>query len=167
MGDITIISGADGPPGLDGRTVLSGQGAPSNTLGANDDFYLDLTTYALYGPRTNGAWPTPPTSLIGPAGPVSSGNKRFISANDIVQAGDGVILADMRGGSIVLTLPVLLTDVDVTVKDLYGAVDGTVVLTILGTLDGVLNPTLPLIAVQSGWARLIYTASINSWSLVG
>lgn len=65
----TPISGVDGADGADGTTTHNGSGAPSNGLGANGDFYID-TDYpqTLYGPKASGAWPTPGTSMIGPAG---------------------------------------------------------------------------------------------------
>ncbi|MEO6977358.1 MAG: hypothetical protein ABI113_03235, partial [Mucilaginibacter sp.] len=37
-------------------TILNGTGAPANTLGNNGDFYLDVNTYLLYGPKASGAW---------------------------------------------------------------------------------------------------------------
>lgn len=53
--------GDDGDPGpkgfrsRDGNTVLHGTGAPADTLGGVDDFYVDLTTKTLYGPK-KAAW---------------------------------------------------------------------------------------------------------------
>jgi hypothetical protein len=59
--------GDTGPAGADGKTVLSGSGAPGAGLGTNGDFYIDTTADAIYGPKTAGDWGTP-TSIIGPAG---------------------------------------------------------------------------------------------------
>jgi hypothetical protein len=53
-----------GTDGADGKTVLSGSGAPSAGLGVNGDFYIDTVAAAIYGPKTAGAWGSP-TSLIG------------------------------------------------------------------------------------------------------
>lgn len=50
------------------RMVIVGTGAPADTQGQNNDFYLDAQALMLYGPRTNGQWPLPPVSLTGPAG---------------------------------------------------------------------------------------------------
>lgn len=61
------FSGPQGSTGIDGRTVLSGVSAPSSALGANGDFFIDTTAYALYGPKTAGSWGSP-VSLIGPTG---------------------------------------------------------------------------------------------------
>jgi hypothetical protein len=37
-------------------SLLSGHGAPANSLGATTDFYLDEDNDRLYGPKTAGAW---------------------------------------------------------------------------------------------------------------
>lgn len=52
--------------GVPGRTILSGSSDP--TGGGEGDFFLDVRTYTLYGPKTNGTWGNP-ISLIGPRGP--------------------------------------------------------------------------------------------------
>lgn len=65
--------GAPGTPGTDGKSVLNGTGVPSNALGNDGDFYIDTATTDLYGPKAAGVWPTPPVSLIGPAGPPGPG----------------------------------------------------------------------------------------------
>ena len=57
--------GADGLAGSDGRTILSGSGAPT-TQGEDGDFYLDTAASSIYGPK-NVTWPAG-VSLIGPAG---------------------------------------------------------------------------------------------------
>ena len=54
------------------NTILHGTGVPSSSLGANGDFYIDLNTYNMYGPKSSGRW-SAPTSLKGAqgvAGPV-------------------------------------------------------------------------------------------------
>lgn len=60
-------TGATGAAGADGRTWLSGAGAPDSGLGVDGDFYLDTSASAYYGPKTAGSWGSP-TSLVGPAG---------------------------------------------------------------------------------------------------
>lgn len=67
----TGATGATGPAGADGRTILSGTTAPSSSLGANGDFYVNTSTSMLYGPKASGAWPAG-VSLIGPAGAVGA-----------------------------------------------------------------------------------------------
>ena len=63
----TGATGATGAAGVDGRTVLSGSGVPSVGVGANGDFFIDTTSWVIYGPKTAGAWPGG-ASLVGPAG---------------------------------------------------------------------------------------------------
>jgi len=53
--------------GADGRSVLSGSGAPSGGAGVNGDFYINTATSDIYGPKTGGGWGSP-TSLIGATG---------------------------------------------------------------------------------------------------
>ena len=54
-----------GPPGPPGKSILSGSGVPSNTLGTDGEFYIDTDSYGLYGPKTSGTWPSPPFDLGG------------------------------------------------------------------------------------------------------
>jgi hypothetical protein len=63
-----IITGDQGPPGVRGNSVLYGYGPPALSTGIDDDFYIDLRTALMYGPKAGGAWP-PGFSLIGPVGP--------------------------------------------------------------------------------------------------
>jgi hypothetical protein len=63
--------GQQGNPGADGRGILSGLGAPSSSTGVNGDFYIDLTTPRLYGPKASGAWGAG-KSLVGDPGPTGS-----------------------------------------------------------------------------------------------
>ncbi|BDM70600.1 hypothetical protein HEK616_40870 [Streptomyces nigrescens] len=47
-----------GPAGADGRTILSGTSAPASGMGATGDFYIDTSSWTIYGPKTSGAWPS-------------------------------------------------------------------------------------------------------------
>ncbi|SHF28166.1 hypothetical protein SAMN05443144_10729 [Fodinibius roseus] len=51
--------GADGQDGQDGSQIHSGSGAPDGSLGAVGDFYLDKSSYELYGPKTGDGWESP------------------------------------------------------------------------------------------------------------
>ncbi|WP_197675077.1 collagen-like domain-containing protein [Halopseudomonas salegens] len=65
------LPGPPGPQGLqgeNGRTILSGTGAPVDTQGNDGDLFYDQSVSMLYGPKTAGSWPAG-VSLIGPAGP--------------------------------------------------------------------------------------------------
>ncbi len=65
-------NGTNGTNGSDGRTILSGAGVPNATLGQNGDFYLNVTSTELYGPKSSTATWGSPTSLIGPTGNTGS-----------------------------------------------------------------------------------------------
>jgi hypothetical protein len=56
-----------GPAGTNGKTMLSGTNAPTADVGADGDFYLNVSTSTLYGPKAGGAWPAG-VSLVGPQG---------------------------------------------------------------------------------------------------
>ena len=56
-----------GATGADGTKIFSGQGAPATTLGRNGDFYIDLTTSNMYGPKADAGWGAP-YSLRGTSG---------------------------------------------------------------------------------------------------
>lgn len=57
-----------GDTGQAGATILNGTGAPSNTIGVTNDFYVDLITQTVYGPKTSGAWPLSGVTLKGTKG---------------------------------------------------------------------------------------------------
>ena len=95
--------GADGLAGSDGRTVLSGSGAPT-TQGEDGDFYLDTATSTLYGPK-NVTWPAG-VSLIGPAGAdgagipsISEGDSGKVLAVKSDESGAEWVNAPSGGGS--------------------------------------------------------------------
>ncbi|WER47483.1 hypothetical protein CupriaWKF_08030 [Cupriavidus sp. WKF15] len=62
-----------GSPGSGGGTVLTGVGAPGNNIGADGDYYLDTSTWTLYGPKANGQWPAG-VALVGQPGSGSGGS---------------------------------------------------------------------------------------------
>jgi hypothetical protein len=64
-------TGKTGARGIPGTSVLSGVGTPSIELGKVGDFYLDTSTYKLYGPKNNIDWGVP-KDLVGPQGPSGS-----------------------------------------------------------------------------------------------
>ena len=49
--------------------IRYGVGSPSPTIGFDGDFYVDTSTYVIYGPRVAGNWGVG-QSLVGPPGPV-------------------------------------------------------------------------------------------------
>lgn len=51
--------GSQGPAGEDGSQIHSGSGAPAGSLGEVGDYYLDKSSYELYGPKTGSGWGSP------------------------------------------------------------------------------------------------------------
>ena len=49
----------NGTNGKNGSTILSGTTAPTLNIGEIGDYYLNKSTYDLYGPKTNDSWGTP------------------------------------------------------------------------------------------------------------
>ena len=68
----TLLIGATGADGADGKTIQNRTGTPNGVVsGAVGDFYLNTSTYILYGPKTSSSsttWPTSGTLLIGAVG---------------------------------------------------------------------------------------------------
>jgi hypothetical protein len=61
-------AGLNGTNGANGNTVLFGTTNPSNSAnGANGDFYINTTTWYIFGPKASNVWPSG-TSLIGDTG---------------------------------------------------------------------------------------------------
>lgn len=50
------------------NTILSGHSAPPDAVGSIGDFWLNLDTYVLTGPKQGDKWPKAGQELIGPAG---------------------------------------------------------------------------------------------------
>ena len=60
------LKGSAGVNGTNGTMIYSGTTVPSATIGLVGDFYIDLTTGVLYGPKTTTGWGSG-ISLIGSA----------------------------------------------------------------------------------------------------
>ena len=50
------------------NTILNGRGAPTNAVGIDGDFYIDIRSLLIFGPKSKGKWPAP-RNLQGPTGP--------------------------------------------------------------------------------------------------
>lgn len=64
---VSCKKGDNGKDGVNGNTILSGMEAPNASLGNTGDFYIDLATSVLYGPKTAGGWGSG-SPLKGPEG---------------------------------------------------------------------------------------------------
>ena len=72
----------NGTNGKNGSTILSGTTAPTLNIGEIGDYYLNKSTYDLYGPKTSDSWGTP-INLKGREG--SNG-----TAGSKIHAGSGI-----------------------------------------------------------------------------
>lgn len=52
------LKGTDGQDGADGSQIFSGTTAPDASLGDPGDYYLNISNFDLYGPKTEGGWDT-------------------------------------------------------------------------------------------------------------
>ncbi len=79
--DLSVLRGPAGAPGAAGPagaqgargySLLSGAGPPPPGLGQDGEFYIDVATTQMYGPKAEGVWGSPtnltwPSSLSDPA----------------------------------------------------------------------------------------------------
>lgn len=72
------VAGPVGPAGANGSVIYSGNSAPATVTGANGDFYLDLSSGVLYGPKTSSGWGTG-FSLKGPTGSAGAAGSQMLS----------------------------------------------------------------------------------------
>lgn len=95
-------TGAQGPAGAQGtagRTVWSGNGTPSDSLGAQDDFYIDLTTDIMYGPKGSATWGTRGAAATFIQATSGTGNPSTITVPALAATGDLLILAKETNGT--------------------------------------------------------------------
>jgi hypothetical protein len=60
-----VITSSPGPQGPRGKTILNGEGVPSNNLGLEGDFYYDKLTTRFYGPKPSDlTWSDAPSYLL-------------------------------------------------------------------------------------------------------
>lgn len=77
--------GTKGETGIDGTVIHSGSTNPSLSTGKNGDYYINLTTGSLYGPKTSTSWGSP-TSLKGDkgdAGNNGTNGSKIYSGDDV------------------------------------------------------------------------------------
>lgn len=80
--------GGGGGGGGSANTILHGAGAPSNSLGADGDFYVDTVEYFLYGPKTSGAWSTY-VEMLGANGANGLNADMYMASQSLVAIGTG------------------------------------------------------------------------------
>jgi hypothetical protein len=60
-----VVISTSGPQGPRGKTILNGNGVPSNSIGLEGDFYYDKNTTRFYGPKVNDlTWAGAPNYLL-------------------------------------------------------------------------------------------------------
>ncbi|WP_224746674.1 hypothetical protein [Mucilaginibacter rigui] len=92
-----------GAKGTAGSKILSGTVTPAATVGAVGDYYLDKTSYSLYGPKLSTGWGTA-ISLKGTANVIYSGWNYAVNFRDTTADNSAVKAAD-------LLAPTLSTDI--------------------------------------------------------
>jgi|SRR5262245_8145197 len=94
-----IQTGDQGPPGIRGNSVLSGPTDPTNLDGRDGDYYINTSTYFIFGPKAAGFWPPAGTSMVGPPGPVSTADPPLqITGNKVVLLKDSTLV--VTGGAL-------------------------------------------------------------------
>lgn len=81
-GELVPVTAED----LRGNTILHGEGAPSNAIGVEGDYYLDELHARLYGAKGATEWPVGFTSLVGPAGPEGPKGSSELGAESVTTA---------------------------------------------------------------------------------
>jgi hypothetical protein len=57
-------TGAAGADGTNGATILNGSSDPTGGVGADGDFFINTSTWSIFGPKASASWPTG-VSMIG------------------------------------------------------------------------------------------------------
>jgi len=81
-------AGAVGPAGNNGSQIYSGATSPAATAGNTGDYYLDVTTDILYGPKTASGWGSG-ISLMGSTGAAGQAGSQIYSGNAAPSASQG------------------------------------------------------------------------------
>lgn len=108
--------------GEDGNSVLSGQGAPDPTVGRDGDFYVDTTTWEIYGPKQT-TWGSG-TSLVGPQGEQGPPGEAGADGQD---GTDGINGRSVLSGSVAPTTEGADGDfyINTSTWEIYGPKDGS------------------------------------------
>lgn len=137
------IQGIQGIQGVQGFSVLSSVGTPSNGLGVNGDFCVDLANALFWGPKSAGIWSGTPIDLRGGASGVNYG-QRAVTNN----AG---LLAKTAA-----TDPTLVSNTDYTqVTAIFEAVGG-------GINRGVTQQVNSMTVARAGAYEIMLWASLSS-----
>lgn len=84
----TGAAGSVGPAGANGTQIYSGTTTPASSTGNSGDYYLDLTTDVLYGPKTSSGWGSG-ISLMGNTGAAGKAGSQIYSGSGAPSAATG------------------------------------------------------------------------------
>ncbi len=74
------LKGPQGDKGEDGRTILSGTSNPTGAVGDIGDFYINTSSYVIFGPKTAVSWGSG-KSILGAKG--DKGEAKYVILNGI------------------------------------------------------------------------------------
>jgi len=87
-------AGPAGPAGADGNTILSGTVDPTAADGVDGDFYINTSTWTIFGPKAAGAWPAG-TPISGGGGGAPAQNVVSLTENIYTQLSYTAAAGDM------------------------------------------------------------------------
>lgn len=137
------IQGPIGPNGTPGSVIYSGVGNPSNSLGINGDYYLDISQALLWGPKTGGVWSGTPLDLRGGASGVHYGTRTVTNNSSLI-------------AKTAATDPTLVSNTDYTqVTAIFGALPD-------GVLRGITQQANSLTITRAGVYEIMLWASMSA-----
>ena len=86
-------TGAKGDTGAAGNTVRYGTTNPVSSTGVDGDFYINITTNTMFGPKVSGTWPVG-VSLIGPQGPTGAAATIVVNSTSTGLAGSSASVSN-------------------------------------------------------------------------
>jgi hypothetical protein len=85
-------NGTNGINGINGRSLLSGTTNPTPSTGSDGDFYINTSTWQIFGPKVT-VWPSG-VSLTGPAGPAGTSGTNGLDGKSLRYGGTGPLSGD-------------------------------------------------------------------------
>lgn len=139
------VQGIQGNPGVNGSTIISGAGVPSNAVGVNGDYFLDQSNALLYGPKASGVWSGTAVDLRGGASGVHYGTRTVTN--------NAATLAKTAAAD-----PTLFSNTDYTqVTAIFGALPD-------GVLRGITQQANSLTVTRTGVYEIMLWASLSTSS---
>lgn len=147
-----------GAPGQNGKSVLSGYGAPDPVYtGVIGDFYIDLNNYNFYGPLTSYGWGLP-VSLVGPAGAVGPAGPVNIATQAQTDAG-----TDATDAIVPLTYQQGITNRLASQADAQAGTDNSRLMTALRVIESIQTFAPSVFLTYWPSAPVAQGSVFNSW----